>query len=108
MLEDVKAAVRRMTSRLHLISGYLEMENYTKALGKRGNHEGDARAGYESNGTDECRHECAGRWGGRRSARLDWGYEDVNVDVDKDKTEVRSVDKNEVFAGHGNDNPQTN
>jgi hypothetical protein len=32
-------------------------------------------------------------------------YEDVNVDVDKD--EVRAVDKNEVLAGHGNDNPRT-
>jgi hypothetical protein len=32
-------------------------------------------------------------------------YEDVNVDIDKD--EVRAVDKNEVLAGHGNDNPRT-
>jgi len=32
-------------------------------------------------------------------------YEDVNVDVDKD--EVRAVDKNEVRAGYGNDNPKT-
>jgi hypothetical protein len=29
-------------------------------------------------------------------------YEDVNVHVDKD--EVQAVDKNEVLAGHGNDN----
>jgi len=32
-------------------------------------------------------------------------YEDVNVDIDKG--EVRAVDKNEVLAGHGNDNPRT-
>jgi hypothetical protein len=32
-------------------------------------------------------------------------YEDVNVDVDRD--EVRAVDKNEVLAGHGTDNPKT-
>jgi hypothetical protein len=32
-------------------------------------------------------------------------HEDVNVDVDSD--EVRSVDKNEGRAGHGNDNPMT-
>ena len=32
-------------------------------------------------------------------------HEDVNVDVDGD--EVRSVDKNEVRAGYGNDNPKT-
>ena len=32
-------------------------------------------------------------------------YEDVNVDVDRD--EVRAVEKNEVLAGHGTDNPKT-
>ena len=32
-------------------------------------------------------------------------HEDVNVDVDSD--EVRSVDKSEVRAGHGNDNAIT-
>ena len=34
MLKAVKDSVHRMTSHLQLISGYLEMENYTKALGK--------------------------------------------------------------------------
>jgi hypothetical protein len=33
------------------------------------------------------------------------GHEDVNVDVDRD--EVRAVEKNEVLAGHGTDNPKT-
>jgi hypothetical protein len=32
-------------------------------------------------------------------------HEDVNVDIDSD--EVRSVDKNEVRAGYGDDNPKT-
>jgi hypothetical protein len=32
-------------------------------------------------------------------------YEDVSEDIDCD--EVRSVDKNKVVAGHGNDNPKT-
>ena len=34
MLKVVKESVHRMTSHLQLISGYLEMEDYTKALGK--------------------------------------------------------------------------
>jgi hypothetical protein len=34
MLKAVKASVHRMTSHLQLTSGYLEMENSTKALGK--------------------------------------------------------------------------
>ena len=34
MLKAVKESVHRMTSHLQLISGYLEMEDYTKALGK--------------------------------------------------------------------------
>jgi hypothetical protein len=32
-------------------------------------------------------------------------HEDVNVDVDRD--EVRAVEKNEVLACHGTDNPKT-
>jgi hypothetical protein len=32
-------------------------------------------------------------------------HEDVNVDVDSD--EVRSVDRSEVRAGYGDDNPKT-
>jgi hypothetical protein len=34
MLKAVKESVHRMTSHLQLISGYLEMEDYGKALGK--------------------------------------------------------------------------
>ena len=32
-------------------------------------------------------------------------YEDVNVDVGRN--EVRSVDKDEIRAGYGNENPKT-
>jgi hypothetical protein len=34
-LKAVRASVHKMTSHLQLISGYLEMEDYTRALGKR-------------------------------------------------------------------------
>ena len=34
MLKAVKESVHKLTSHLQLISGYLEMEDYTKALGK--------------------------------------------------------------------------
>jgi hypothetical protein len=34
MLKSVKDSVHRMTRHLQLISGYLELEDYTKALGK--------------------------------------------------------------------------
>jgi hypothetical protein len=34
MLKSVKESVRKMTNHLQLISGYLEMEDYTKALAK--------------------------------------------------------------------------
>ena len=34
MLKAVKESVHRMASQLQLISGYLEMEDYTSALGK--------------------------------------------------------------------------
>jgi len=37
MLKAVKESVHRMTSHLQLISGYLEMEDYGKALGRQRN-----------------------------------------------------------------------
>jgi hypothetical protein len=107
MLKSVKASVHRMTSHLQLISGYLEMEDYTKALGK-------------TRETIKELHALATSLTGLASVGMtvpDDGavvvphgstvvsYEDVNVDIDSD--EVRSVDKSEVLAGHGNDNPKT-
>ena len=45
MLKAVRESVHKMTSHLQLISGYLEMEDYAKALEDEGNHKGTARAG---------------------------------------------------------------
>jgi hypothetical protein len=107
MLKGVKDSVHRMTNHLQLISGYLEMEDYTKALGK-------------TRETIKEMHALATSLTGLANVGMTVpedgavvvphgstvvSYEDVNVDVDKD--EVQTVDKNEVLAGHGNDNPKT-
>jgi hypothetical protein len=107
MLKAVKDSVHRMTSRLQLISTYLEMEDYTKAL-------------WKTRETIQELHALATSLTGLANMGMTVpqdgavvvphgstvvSYEDVNVDVDKD--EVRAVDKNEVLAGHGNDNPKT-
>jgi hypothetical protein len=74
MLKAVKRSVHRMTSHLQLISSYLEMTDYTKALGEdEGNDKGNARAGIESNGAGEPGDGRAGRWGRRGSARFHSG-----------------------------------
>ena len=107
MLKAVKASVHRMTSHLQLISGYLEMKDYTKAMGK-------------SRDTTKELHALATSLTGLAIGGMTvpedgavvvphgstvLSYEDVNVDVDRD--EVRSVEKTEVRAGRGNDNPKT-
>jgi hypothetical protein len=107
MLKSVKASVHRMTSHLQLISSYLEMEDYVKALGK-------------TRETIQELHALATSLTGLANVGMTVpqdgavvvphgstvvSYEDVNVDVDKD--EVLAVHKNEVLAGHGNDNPRT-
>jgi hypothetical protein len=107
MLKSVKASVHRMTSHLQLISSYLEMEDYTKALGK-------------TRETIKELHALATSLAGLANVGMTVpqdgavvvphgstvvSHEDVNVDVDKD--EVLAVHKNEVLAGHGNDNPRT-
>jgi hypothetical protein len=107
MLKAVKESVQRMTSHLQLISGYLEMEDYTKALGM-------------TRETIKELHALATSLTGLANVAMTVpkdgavvvphgstvvSYEDVNVDVDSD--EVRSVDKSEVRSGHGNDNPKT-
>lgn len=107
MLKAVKDSVHRMTSQLQLISTYLEMEDYTKAL-------------WKTRETIQELHALATSLTGLANMGMTVpqdgavvvphgstvvSYEDVNVDVDKD--EVRAVDKNEVLAGHGNDNPKT-
>jgi hypothetical protein len=107
MLDAVKESVNRMTSHLQLISGYLELEEYAKALGK-------------TRETIKELHGLATRLTGLVDVAMTVpkggavvvphgstvvSYEDVNVDIDSE--EVRSVDKNEVRAGCGDENPKT-
>jgi len=99
MLKAVRESVHKMTSHLQLISGSLEMEDYTKALGK-------------TRETIKELHALATSLAGLANVGMTVpqdgavvvphgstvvSHEDVNVDVDK----------NEVRAGHGNDNPKT-
>jgi hypothetical protein len=107
MLNEVKRSVYRMTSHLQLISSYLEMKDYIKALARakesmkemhvlEASLTGLADVGMTvpENGAVVVPHG---------STVL--SHEDVNVDVDCN--EVRAVDKNEIRAGHGADNPKT-
>jgi hypothetical protein len=107
MLEAVKQSVRRMTSHLQVISSYLEMKDYSKALGRTKESLKEMHALEESltglanlgmtvpeNGAVVVPH-----------GSTVVSYEDVNVDVGSD--EVRAVDRNEVRSGRGNDNPKT-
>jgi hypothetical protein len=107
MLKSVKQSLYRMTSHLQLISGYLEMEDYTKALEKTRESIKELHALATS---------LAGLANVPMTVPEDGavvvphgstvvGHEDVNVDVDSH--EVRSVEKNEVRAGHRNANPKT-
>lgn len=107
MLNAVKKSVHRMTSNLQLISSYLEMNDYTKALGRtketiKEMHALEASlAGLASGGMTVPKDGAVVVPHGSTVV----SHEDVNVDVDSD--EVRTVDKNEVRAGYGNDNPKT-
>jgi len=107
MLKAVKESVHRMASHLQLISAYLEMEDYAKALGKTRETIKELRAlatnltGLTNMGMRVPKDGAVVVPHGSTVV----SYEDVNVDVDSD--EVRSVDKSEVRSGHGNDNPKT-
>jgi hypothetical protein len=107
MLKAVKESVHRMTSHLQLISGYLEMEDYGKALGKTRETIKELHAlatsltGLANVGMTVPKDGAVVVPHGSTVV----SHEDVNVDVDSD--EVRSVDKNEVRAGCGDDNPRT-
>ncbi|HXO34589.1 MAG TPA: hypothetical protein VN901_19770 [Candidatus Acidoferrales bacterium] len=107
MLKAVKEAVHRMTSHLQLMSGYLEMKDYIKALGQTKETIKEMHALETSlavlanvgmtvpkNGAVVVPH-----------GSTVVSYEDVNVDVNSN--EVRAVDKDEVRAGCGDDNPKT-
>lgn len=107
MLTAVKHSVNRMMSHLQLISGYLEMEDYAKALGKTRETIKEMHAlaksltGLANMGMTVPQDGAVVVPHGSTVV----SYEDVNVDVARD--EVRAVDKNEILAGHGNDNPKT-
>jgi hypothetical protein len=107
MLKAVKESVHRMTSHLQLISGYLEMEDYTRALGKTKETIKELHAlatsltGLANVGMTVPKDGAVVVPHGSTVV----SHEDVNVDVDSD--EVRSVDKSEVRAGYGDDNPKT-
>jgi len=107
MLKAVKESVHRITNHLQRISGYLEMEDYTRAL-------------WQTRETIKEIHGMATSLTGLANVGMTVpkdgavvvphgstvvSYEDVNVDVASD--EVRSVDGNEVRAGRGDDNPKT-
>jgi hypothetical protein len=107
MLRSVKESVHRMTNDLQLISGYLEMEDYTKALAKTR----ETVKELHSLAENLTRMTNVGMTVPKEGAVVVphgstvVSYEDVNVDISSD--EVRSVDKNEVRAGCGEDNPKT-
>ena len=107
MLKAVKDSVHRMTSHLQLISSYLEMGDYNKALGK-------------TRETIKELHALATSLTGLANVGMTVpedgavvvphgstvvSHEDVNVDVDSRQVQV--VEKNEIRAGHGSDNPKT-
>jgi hypothetical protein len=107
MLKAVKESVHRMTSHLQLMSGYLETKDYTNALGQTKETIKEMHALETSlsvlakvgmtvpkNGAVVVPH-----------GSTVVSYEDVNVDVNSN--EVRTVDKDEVRAGCGDDNPKT-
>jgi len=67
MLKAVKESVHRMASHLQLISAYLEMEDYAKALGKTRETIKELRALATA---DKRGNDRAEGWGGRGSAWL--------------------------------------
>jgi hypothetical protein len=107
MLKAVKQSVHRMTSNLQRISGYLEMQNYTKAPGRtkesiKEMHGLEATlTGLATTGMTVPENGAVVVPHGSTVV----SHEDVNVDVDSD--EVRTVEENEVRVGYGNDNPKT-
>jgi hypothetical protein len=103
----VKQSVHRMASHLQLISGYLEMNDDTKALRKTKETIKELHAlatsltGLADGGMTVPEDGAVVVPHGSRVV----SYEDVNVDINSD--EVQSVEKDEVRDGYGNDNPKT-
>jgi hypothetical protein len=70
MLKALKESVHRMTSHLQLISGYLELKDYGKALGKTKETIKELHASHKSDRTGERGDDRAEGWGDRGSAWL--------------------------------------
>ena len=107
MLKAVRRSVSKMTSHLQLINSYLEVHDYAKALVKtrEGIKELHALAtsltGLPSIGMTVPEDGAVVVPHGSTVV----SHEDVNVDVDSD--EVQSVEKGEIRAGFGHENPKT-
>jgi hypothetical protein len=107
MLKAVKKSVHRMASHLQLISGYLEMNDDTKALRKTKETIKELHAlatsltGLADGGMTVPEDGAVVVPHGSRVV----SYEDVTVDINSD--EVQAVNKDEVREGYGNDNPKT-
>jgi len=107
VLKAVKESVHRLTSHLQLISSYLEMQDYAKALGKAKETVKEMHAlettltGLANVGMTVPKNGAVVVPHGSTVV----SHEDVTVDVDSE--EVQTVKQNEVRAGHGKDNPKT-
>jgi hypothetical protein len=107
MVKAVKQSVHRLMSHLQLIGSYLELAEYKKAQAIM------PETIKEMHSLAESLDGLAGMimtvpQGGAvvvPHGSTVVSYEDVNVDVTS--KEVRSVEKSEVRAGHGNENPKT-
>jgi hypothetical protein len=107
MLKTVKLSVRKMTSHLQLLSSYLEMTDYTKALAQTKETLREMHA-LESSLTGLANLGMTVPEDGAvvvPHGSTVVSHEDVNVDVDSQQVQV--VAKNEIRAGHGSDNPKT-
>jgi hypothetical protein len=107
MLRAVTQSVHRMTSHLQVISSYLEMKDYTKALDRTKESIKEIHA-LEASLTELANLGMTVPENGAvvvPHGSTVVSHDDVNVDVGSD--EVRAVDQNEVRSGCGNDNPKT-
>jgi hypothetical protein len=107
MLKAVKESVHRMTSHLQPISGTWKWRTTAKALGKTKETIRELHAlatsltGLANVGMTVPKDGAVVVPHGSRVV----SHEDVKVDIGRD--EVRSVDKNEVRDGYGDENPKT-
>ena len=107
MLQAIKESVHRMTSHLQLVSSYLEMQDYTKALGRTKETIKEMHA-LETSLTGLVNRVMTVPEDGAvvvPHGSTVVSREDVKVAVGSD--EVLAVDKDQIRPGRGNDNPKT-